>query len=211
MTDLRDAFVTAADHVVRLLERDEVATAWDRPSALAEWSVGGLAAHLANQVPTAVRLLTSPPGPPPILLEEHYARAAWVTASLDDEVNADIRSTGDEQAAAGPSAVLAQVREARSILRRALADTPQDRAVLIPWQGWSLQRDDFLTTRMMEIVVHGEDLAASTGTETPPLPPEVLDPVLRLLTRLAVRRHGQGAVVAALTRSERAPRSIAAF
>ena len=86
-----------------------------------------------------------------------------------------------------------------------------DHAVLIPWQGWSLSRDDFLTARMMEIVVHGEDVAASVGIAAPPLPPDVLDPVLRLLTRLAVRRHGQAAVVAALTRSERAPRTISAF
>lgn len=92
-----------------------------------------------------------------------------------------------------------------------LAGTPADRPVLIPWQGWSLVRDDFLTTRMTEIVVHGEDLAASTGLTTPPLPVDVLDPVLRLLTRLSVRRHGQAAVVAALTRSERAPRTISAF
>jgi hypothetical protein len=34
---------------------------------------------------------------------------------------------------------------------------------------------------------------------------------MALLTRLAIRRHGQSAVVSALTREERAPRSIAAF
>jgi hypothetical protein len=39
----------------------------------------------------------------------------------------------------------------------------------------------------------------------------VLAPVVALLTRLAVRRHGQGAVVSALTRTERAPRTISAF
>jgi len=215
MADLRDAFETAADHVLWLLGQAEVAAAWDRPSALAEWSVGGLAAHLANQVPTAVRLLSAPPGPDPIPdpipLEEHYARAAWVTASLDDEVNWGIRATGDEQAAAGLPALLAGVGEARAALPGLLADVPADRPVLIPWQGWSLVRDDFLTTRMMEVVVHGEDLAASTGISAPLLPTDVLDPVLRLLTRLAVRRHGQAAVVAALTRSERAPRTISAF
>jgi hypothetical protein len=43
------------------------------------------------------------------------------------------------------------------------------------------------------------------------LPDEVLGPVLALLTRLAVRRHGQSAVVAALSRAERAPGAINAF
>jgi hypothetical protein len=43
------------------------------------------------------------------------------------------------------------------------------------------------------------------------LPDGVLGPVLSLLTRLAVRRHGQSAVLAALTRAERAPAAINAF
>jgi hypothetical protein len=64
---------------------------------------------------------------------------------------------------------------------------------------------------MMEIVVHGEDVAASVGFESPALPASVLEPVLALLTGLAVRRHGQGTVVSALTRSERSGRPISAF
>jgi hypothetical protein len=39
----------------------------------------------------------------------------------------------------------------------------------------------------------------------------VLDPVFALLTRLAVRRHGPTALLRALSRSERAPATIAAF
>jgi hypothetical protein len=49
------------------------------------------------------------------------------------------------------------------------------------------------------------------GSPAPELPDEVLAPVLGLLTRLAVRRHGQSAVVAALSRAERAPARINAF
>ena len=93
----------------------------------------------------------------------------------------------------------------------ALADQPADRVVVIPWQGWALTLEDFLVTRMMEIAVHSDDLAASVGVEAPTLPPVVLEPVLALLTGLAVRRHGQAAVLRALSRSERAPHSIAAF
>jgi hypothetical protein len=83
--------------------------------------------------------------------------------------------------------------------------------VLVPWQGWALRRDDFLVMRMMEITVHSDDVAASVGITAPSLPAPVLDPVLALLTRLAVRRHGQSAVVAALSRAERAPGAINAF
>ncbi|GAB3081640.1 hypothetical protein GCM10027053_53030 [Intrasporangium mesophilum] len=107
--------------------------------------------------------------------------------------------------------MLAGVVAARKALPELLAAAPEDRAVLIPWQGWSLALDDFLVGRMMEIVVHGEDVAASLGVPAPSLPAAVLDPVLGLLAHLAVRRHGQAAVVAALTRTERAPATISAF
>jgi len=209
--DLRPAFLAAADHVVAIVSRDDVAARWHQPSALPEWSVGGLVVHLASQPVTTLGLLRGEPATDAIALDEHYARSAWVSGGLDDDVNVSIRSGSDAQAEAGRDAVLARVVAARAELPGVLADQHADRAVLIPWTGWALQRDDFLTGRMMEIVVHGEDVAASVGFTSPPLPDDVLAPVVALLTRLAVRRHGQGAVVSALTRTERAPRTISAF
>ena len=209
--DLRPAFLAATDHVIAIVSRDDVAAAWHQPSALPEWSVGGLVAHLASQPVTALTLLRADPVTDAIALDEHYARSAWVSGGLDDDVNVSIRSGSDEQAEAGRDAVLARVVAAREELPDVLADQHADRAVLIPWTGWALRRDDFLTGRMMEVVVHGEDTAASVGFTAPTLPDEVLAPVVALLTRLAARRHGQGALVSALSRSERAPRTISAF
>jgi hypothetical protein len=210
---VRDAYLSAADTAMGLLGRPEVAAAWSRPSALAEWSVGGLAAHLAGQVITVAPVLDVPTDHSlrPIPLDDHYARAAWVGAEVHDPVNAGIREGGEKEAAAGPEGVLGRVRAARVAVADRLSLEAIDRVVLIPWQGWALTLDDFLTTRMMEIVVHTDDLAASVGLEAPAFDRAVLDPVLGLLTRLAVRRHGQSAVVAALARQERAPASITAF
>ena len=209
--DLRPAFLAATDHVISIVSRDDVAAAWYQPSALPEWNLGGLVAHLASQPLIALDLLRGEPSPEAIALDEHYARSAWVWGALDDDVNVSIRSGSDERAEAGRDPVLAAVVAARAALPDVLADQHPDWAVLIPWTGWALRRDDFLTGRMMEIVVHGEDVAASVGFTSPPLPDDVLSPVVALLTRLAVRRHGQGAVVSALSRAERAPRTISAF
>jgi hypothetical protein len=209
---MRDAYLMAADSVIELLSRREVAEAWSQQSALAQWTVGGLAAHLAGQVLTVDRLLGQPGADlAPIALDDHYEQAAWVEAGLDDPVNAGIREGGEEAAAAGPATLHAAVVRARDAVAAALPLQSADRVVLIPWQGWALTLDDFLTTRMLEIVVHSDDLAVSVEVEPPRQPRAVLDPVLALLTRLAIRRHGQSAVVSALTREERAPRSIAAF
>ena len=159
-----------------------------------------------------LKVLSHPVGDEqPITLVEHYARAAWVTSGVNHEVNVAIRRSTDEAADAGPAEVLRETTKAREQVAAALRDQSADRVVVIPWQGWALTLHDFLVTRMMEIAVHSDDLAASVGIEAPPLPADVLDPVLGLLTGLAVRRHGQAAVLRALTRRERAPESIAAF
>ena len=86
-----------------------------------------------------------------------------------------------------------------------------DVVVLVPWRGWSLKLSDFLTTRLLEIVVHCDDLAYSVDIPTPPFPPSAVDRVIGLLGQLAVQRHGVTAVLRGLSRAERAPASIAAF
>jgi hypothetical protein len=87
-----------------------------------------------------------------------------------------------------------------------------NRPVRIPlWGPWSLLLDDLLTTRMMELAVHSDDLAVSVGIATPAPPERAVDTVIQLLSRLAVRRHGPTAVLRALSRAERAPATVAAF
>jgi hypothetical protein len=68
-----------------------------------------------------------------------------------------------------------------------------------------------LMTRTMELVVHADDLAVSVGLPTPEFPAEVTGSVIDLLARLSVRRHGPTAVIRAMTRGERAPKTITAF
>ena len=106
------------------------------------------------------------------------------------------------------------MRRGRSPLERlpdVLAAADPEAAVLIPWQGWSLTMNDWLVTRQMEIVVHSDDLAASAAVPTPEFPESVVTPVLALLTGVALRRHGQVALVRALSRPQRAPASVSAF
>jgi hypothetical protein len=173
-------------------------------------TVGGLTHHLLSQPRNTARLLEAPPGgDEPIALLEHYARAAWVQPGA--EVNVSIRDSDNAAAERGPDAVLDEARAAIEALPGLLAGPRDPDSVHIPWQGWSLSTPDFLTTRMMEMVVHGDDLASSVGLPTPVYPDDVIGPVLALLSGVAVRRHGQAALVRALARPQRAPRVVSAF
>ncbi|UUW88197.1 maleylpyruvate isomerase N-terminal domain-containing protein [Nocardioides sp. WV_118_6] len=208
------SFVDAARIALDLARTTEVKAAWSLESSCAGMTVGGLAHHLVQQAGHTVRLLSlEPVAEPPIPLLEHYARAAWVEAGPDDEANVSVREGADAAAAAGPDDVVAHGAAALERLPAVLHEhhTRIPDQVRIPWQGWSLTTGDFLVTRAMEIVVHADDLASSVGLATPEFPEDLVTDVLGLLGAIALRRHGQAAVVRTLSRPQRAPANVSAF
>ncbi|SCG14890.1 Mycothiol maleylpyruvate isomerase N-terminal domain-containing protein [Micromonospora echinofusca] len=212
MSPIRTAYLTAARSAADLLADPAVANRWDEPSALPAFGVAGLAGHLANQVLGVPAVLATPvPAGDPVGLLDHYARGGWLGAPVDATVNVVIRRVGDGLAADGPAALVDRYAATLRELSRVLSAEPPARVVHVRHGPWSLTLDDYLVTRLMELVVHADDLAVSVGVPTPELPAEVVDPVLTLLARLAVRRHGQPAVLRALSRAERAPASVAAL
>jgi uncharacterized protein (TIGR03083 family) len=209
---IRQSYLVAATSAVKLLGDPAIAAAWAKPSALTEFSVGGLAAHLANQLFRVEEVLAANRnGGELIPVLQHFVRSPWVQAGLDHESNVSVRQGGEKIASEGPDVLTARVAQTLDRLSTALPAQDAGRTVFLPWAGWSLHLDDFLLTRMMEIVVHSDDLAASVGIPTPELPAEVIEPVVDLLAKLALHRHGPTAVIRALSRTERAPATISAF
>jgi hypothetical protein len=89
-----DGYLAAAGQAAALLGEPELVVAWERPSALAEMTVSGLAGHLAYQIFSVSAALDEPASQqPPIPLLDHYACAAWLGAPLEAEVNSGIRSS----------------------------------------------------------------------------------------------------------------------
>jgi len=212
VTPIREAYLLAAAAAADLLDHPAVAAKWDAPSALEGFSVRGLSGHLAGQVLFVPQTLQGPgPEGEPIALLDHYTRVTWIDAGVDAEVNTTIRDNGERSAHMGAPALAESVRAAIEELRPVLDNEPDDRLVSPPAGPWGLRLDDFLVTRMMEIAVHSDDLAYSVSIPTPELPPSIVDPVLALLSGLAVRRHGTPALLRALARAERAPAAINAF
>ena len=212
MADQQWAHVVDSVRVVRdLVAAPEVASTWGEESTCAGMTVGGLAVHTASQADHLGRLLGQRPhDQEPIPLVEHYRRAAWSNSDLDSEANAGIRDGSNAEAEVGHDAALTQVDEWLATLERVVGGEVPG-TVHIPWQGWSLTTEDFVATRLMEMVVHTDDLAAGVGLPTPEFPERAVAETMRLLTAVAVDRHGQAAVVRALSRPQRAPASVSAF
>ncbi|TDX08305.1 maleylpyruvate isomerase N-terminal domain-containing protein [Kribbella sp. VKM Ac-2566] len=208
-----DCYLDAAASAAGLLAHEAIEAAWDTPSVLALYPVSGLAGHLAGQIFFIPRVLAmAEPSEESISILEYYQRVRWMNVGHDHEEHVRIRSGSIATATVGARELATQAATAVAELRELLPGQPAGRLVRLPsWGTWSLRLEDFVLSRMMELVVHSDDLAVSVDVPTPELPEDVTYAVIHLLSRLAVGRHGSTAMIRALSRAERAPASIAAF
>jgi uncharacterized protein (TIGR03083 family) len=203
VTGVRLTYLKAADTAIGLVSDPKIEESWDLSSALREWRVGGLAGHLARAVSTVEQYLDADPAPAgeQIGPGAYYARVID-TNDIESELHRAIRKRGDEMAVRGCSGLVTLMQETVDRLRRRLDSEPGDRSVAV-LQGMVLSLDDYLRTRLVEIVVHSDDLAVSLGVTPPVFSPRTYRIVTDVLIDTARERYGDLAIVRALARRER--------
>ena len=196
------AFLDAAGQAADLLARREVAAHWEDDSALALFTVSALAGHLLRGMTVVEQYLQGPePDGEPVSAAEyfHFLR---VSADITAPANEAIRARGADTAAGGPTVVAAEAASARARLPELLAAVDPARRLRVVG-GLVTTLDAYLRTRIVELVVHADDLATSVGVATPVCSADAADIAIDTLVGVARLRHGDGAVVRALTRRER--------
>jgi hypothetical protein len=203
MEETLRAFLDAMDYGVTMLERPEVATHWDHHSVLAEFTVAGLAGHLLRALTTVDTYLDAPPPEgEPVSAVEYYL-ASGVDADPDSKINRDIRARGLEMSLGGAAAVAAEARALATRLSTRVSSEPLDRPLRV-LGGLAITLEDYLRTRIVELLVHADDVALSVGVAPAPAPaPHASTIAIDLLVELARARHGDVSVLRALTRRER--------
>jgi uncharacterized protein (TIGR03083 family) len=196
-----EAYLSAAEAVSGLLRSPELDARWDQPSALAGFQVSGLAGHLARGVFTVEGYLAAPePDSRDMVTAEVYVS---MVATLTDDDNRRIIDRGRTDAGPGPDDLRARYDAALARLRTVLPTLSPSRPMPM-FGGNVLPLRDCLVTRLVELLIHADDLAVSLAVPTPSFPGEAAEPVLELLLRHAHRRHGTAALLRAFTRAERA-------
>jgi len=202
MTDALPAFLDAAATAVRLLERPELAGHWAQGSVLREFSVAGLAGHLFRGMSTVDGYLDGPEPSEAGISAATYFATVIRSADISDPANQAIRDRGEEAAAGGPAALASDARATLDRLTSRLAGQGPGRRVRVAG-GLVLTLDEYLRTRVVELVVHADDLAASVGVELVPPQPATTAVAIDVLVGVARIRHGDMAVLRALARRER--------
>jgi hypothetical protein len=209
---IMDAFLDAAELAADVVNDSRVAGFWELPSVLAGYTVGGLAGHLFHATDRLRDVLEREPPPPaqPAKLAEYYGLARIESpADLDHGVHRALREAGGRIAEEGPEAVGRRFTELVTLFRTMLPAVSIDRLVpVVLGDGRPVRLDDYVATRIVELVVHADDLAVSCGMPEIAVPPTCADVAVEALVRMARQRHGDVAVLRALARRERSNAEI---
>jgi hypothetical protein len=206
-----DAFLHAAECAEVVVNRPEVADRWPEPSVLDGHSIGSLAAHLTRAVFTVQRYLDAPAGVGESTVAAGYLVTVLGDADpIDSDLHRSVRERANDDAAAGHADLCARFARARQDLAVTLpsSDLQQQIAVL---DGVVLPLEEYLRSRIVELVVHLDDLYLSIGSQPPDDLGDAFDIAACVLAQVAVRRTGPWETLRSLARRERHPAALRAL
>lgn len=199
--DVINVFLDNCEIVRRALSQQVVADAWDAPAVLDGMTTGALACHLveASIDITLACLERGQPesNAPRITAAEYYVRASETFTPGDHE---RFRDRSDVVARAGHDALTARLVAELARLRSNLASSTDDRTVGV-FGGAAMSLDEYLVTRLVEQVVHLDDLARTVAVSFDgDSRAEAL--VLRCGNEIGLLRFGTRAMIRALYRGQ---------
>ncbi|GLY02952.1 hypothetical protein Acsp01_33310 [Actinoplanes sp. NBRC 101535] len=131
------------------------AGAWDRPTRCTPWRVRDLAGHIIAVVSRVPGMIA---GPAPERADTDAARYYRGDERFSDSANEDRIALGRTIGGATPDELITELEKT---CRQALDDarTQPPGRIVVTRHGDAMLLDEFLTTRVLEIAVHGLDIA----------------------------------------------------
>ena len=159
----------------------------DEPVGLGDWTVRELAAHLGLGIGLSRYVAAAEPGAVPLSLGEYvraYPPASEQIAQMTREISARF---GDD--------LVGGFRRTAAEAFGALDAIPGE---VFQARRGPISRDDYLLTRLLELVVHGDDLQRALGRTDAPLLPAAVTAVSDALAAAYIERTGTRASGAGL-------------
>jgi hypothetical protein len=198
---VRGLVIEAVEAAAALIGSDEVVAQWEQPSALDGMTVGALCAHLVRAAGAVSAYLdrTDPAARPD---GAALTPVTYFHAAIDSPIHDRIKEVSASEATVGPGEVAAHCRWVAESMRVRLAEEPPDRLVAA-LGGRMLSLDDFCRTRLIEVLLHLDDVAASIGVPCPDTSADGRAIVIDILIGIARMKSGDWGVLHALARDER--------
>jgi uncharacterized protein (TIGR03083 family) len=152
------------------------------PSGLPEWSITQLVAHLGFGLVMLDEVRPAPPDAEALPVGDYIAQYRPAAETIAVATN-DL------------AAKMPDVLDGIDLLAaRAWAALEHEAPSIVLGRRGPITHDDFLLTRLLELVVHGEDLRRAIGAQTTPVLPEAEALICEVLERAYTRRGGQQAI-----------------
>ena len=180
---LEEQYVALADW----LDEVPVSAHLDEPVGLGDWTVRELVAHLGLGIGLSRYVAAAEPGAVPLSLGE-YVRAYPPAADQIAEMTREIMASFGDDLVGGFRRTAAEAFEAIDAIPGEVFQARRG----------PIARDDYLLTRLLELVVHGDDLQRALGRTDAPLLPAAVTAVSDALATAYVERTGTPASGAGL-------------
>ena len=174
-TLLEQQYVALADW----LDEVPVSAHLDEPVGLGDWTVRELVAHLGLGIGLARYVSAGEPGAVPLSLGE-YVRAYPPASEQIAEMTREIMASFGDDLVGGFRRTAAEAFEAIDAI-------PGD---VFQARRGPISRDDYLLTRLLELVAHGDDLQRALGRTDAPLLPTAVEVVAAALASAYEERAG---------------------
>lgn len=200
---IRSAFIATARVVETVIGHRAVIDRWDAESALDGYRVSGLVGHTARAILTPATYFQGEAQDGPTIGPAEYFVAALADRDpRQSDEHAAVRERGSVAAADGPAPLAASVATAIAELEALLGALEADRTVAV-FGGFAMTVDNYLITRIVEMVIHLDDIAVSVGAPIPEAPDDAIDLAVATCVEIAALRHGHTALLRAFARRER--------
>ena len=193
--EIMQLWAGSANAALSLVEDARVQARWTEPSSLPLMTVGALAGHLLHSgiliVDESLAIAAVPVGKP-----QTAARLlSWTPLEGESPVHDGVRTVAESYAVEGCGELVARVRASLQRCEARLADaSPSLVLAFSAYPSLSMTLFELLRTRILELVVHGDDLAHSVGIEQLPFERDALDLACRLGVDINLERYGSAAV-----------------
>lgn len=195
-----ELFLAGARTIQEAITDPAVVEAWEQPSVLEEQTVGSLAGHLARTGTFIMdEILDAGAAEGPADFTDVATFYVTLLPTADDPIHEGIRARGAALAAQGPAALAATIDERLPGIESQLAALPGDHLLTVTG-GNAMAIDLYLVTRIVEQVVHLDDLARSVAHDPWPLPAGSYALAARVAVDVALLRHEPQLVVRGLYR-----------
>ena len=198
--DVGALFLEGARCTARKLRDPKVASSWDRPSILEGQSVSSLAGHLARGGIWVVDDYLArgvPVGP--VDYESAAEYFLGLVTPMPAEEHQAIRDRGAEVASVGHAALMEEIDQRLDPLTERLRDLKANSLITVA-AGKVLRVSDYLVTRIVEQVVHLDDLALSLDEGPCDYPADGRDLTLEVGVEMARSTAGTVGFIRALFR-----------